>query len=165
MTATHCQRVLDVLADGKPHTTRDLYRKAGPMILHSRVAELRKRGHNIVCEHIAGKGTGAGAYRYTWVDAPAGPDSTAVPGFQISTDEIAPRVTAERYRIFRVKNGGPPEIVATVATLAEIGPALYTLGTEGEFDDYCLGLQDALDHEKDGKWVGKWFVLQWQKGI
>lgn len=163
---THCGRVLAALADGKPHTTRQLYREAGPMILHSRVAELRKKGYRIECEHIKGKTTGAGAYRYTWIDAPpsSNGDDTQL---RITTDEIAPRVPAERYRIFRVVNGGPPEIVATVGTLAEIGPALFTLGTEGEFDNACLGLQDALSRwdDKQGKYVGQWFVLPYQKGM
>lgn len=162
---THCGRVLAALADGKPHTTRQLYRECGPMILHSRIADLRAKGYDIACEHIAGKGTGAGAYRYQWLDAPAQEPELGNGQLSMTTDEIAPRVPQERYRIFRVSNGGPPEIVATVGTLAEVGPALYTLGCEGEFDDYCLGLQDALDHQDGGKWVGKWFVKPWQKGM
>jgi hypothetical protein len=162
---THCGRVLAALSDGKWHTTRSLYREAGPLILHSRIADLRRKGYRIECEHIAGKGSGAGAYRYQWLDAPA-PDVRDDGQLKISTDEIAPRVEAERYRIFRTRNGGAPEIVATVGTLEAIGPALYLLGTEGEFDDYCVGLQDALDHQdENGKWVGKWFLLPWQKGI
>jgi len=158
---THCGRVLAVLADGKPHTTRDLYRQAGPMILHSRIADLRTKGYRIQCEHIAGKGTGAGAYRYQWLDAPA-PEPNGDGQLTITTDEIAPRTPQERYRLFRVANGGPPEIVATVATPEAIGAALLTLGREGEFDDYCLGIQDTFgDPSRKGEWV----IKPWQKGI
>lgn len=42
---THCTRLLDVLADGKPHDHLSLYRLN--MIVHSRVSELRKRGYRI----------------------------------------------------------------------------------------------------------------------
>ncbi len=161
---THCGKVLAALSDGLPHTTRQLYREAGPMILHSRVADLRKKGYRIECEHVDGKGTGAAAYRYTWLDAPAptnGPVQMA-----ITTDEIAPRVEEERYRLFRVRNGGPPEIVATCASQTQVGVALCLLGEEGMFDDYCVGVQDALDHQNaKGEWVGKWLVKPWQKGL
>lgn len=158
---THCGRVLAALADGRPHTTRQLYREVGPCILHSRIADLRRKGYDIACEHIAGKGTGAGAYRYTWLDAPPA-SSNGAEQLTITTDEIAPRRPEERYRLFRVMNGGPPEIVATVATPEEIGPALLLLGREGEFDDYCLGIMDTFgDPSRKGEWV----ILPYQKGM
>jgi hypothetical protein len=52
---THAQRVLDLLSDGKPHQHHELYRLG--VIAHSRVADLRKRGHNIVCwtERVRGE--------------------------------------------------------------------------------------------------------------
>jgi hypothetical protein len=50
-----------MLEDGSK-TTREILLEV-PCIVHSRVAELRKRGHAIVCERIEGEG--AGAYRYT----------------------------------------------------------------------------------------------------
>ncbi len=161
---THCGRVLAALADGRPHTTRQLYRECGPMILHSRIADLRAKGYDIACEHIAGKGTGAGAYRYTWIGAP--PDTAITPGqMTLTTDEIAPRVPSERYRIFRVRNGGAPEIMATVGTESAIWPAIRLLAEEGDLDDACLGVMDALDHQVNGKWVGKWLLLPYQKGM
>ncbi len=164
---THCGKVLAALADGAPHTTRQLYRECGPMILHSRIADLRKKGYRIHCEHIDGKGTGAAAYRYTWLDAPAPSGGNGQAQMAITTDEIAPRVPEERYRIFRVRNGGAPEIVGTVGTLEAVGRALEIWGgEEGMFDDYCFGFQDALDHKNDkGEWVGKWLVKPWQKGL
>jgi hypothetical protein len=42
---THCDQLLQVLSDGRPHDHRQLY--ALGMIVHSRVADLRKRGHSI----------------------------------------------------------------------------------------------------------------------
>jgi hypothetical protein len=129
------------------------------MILHSRIADLRKKGHDILHEHVPGK-RGAAAHRYTWVDAPPQP---AQQSFNLTTDEIAPRTEAERYRIFRVKDAGAPEIVATVASREAVGVAICRLGEEGEFDDFCIGVQDALDRwdAKQGKYVGKWLVLPW----
>lgn len=42
---THCDRLLDVLSDGNEHDHLELYRLG--MIVHSRVADLRKRGYLI----------------------------------------------------------------------------------------------------------------------
>ncbi len=42
---THCDRVLDLLSDGQPHTHHELY--ALGVIAHSRVADLRRKGHAI----------------------------------------------------------------------------------------------------------------------
>lgn len=44
---THCERLLAVLSDGREHDHHELYGLG--MIVHSRVADLRKRGH--VIEH------------------------------------------------------------------------------------------------------------------
>lgn len=72
---THCQRILHALRDGEFHTTAALYREVGPCILHSRVSDLRKRGHNVQGRHVPGQ-TGANGYEYrllpsvTYVDVP-----------------------------------------------------------------------------------------------
>jgi hypothetical protein len=72
---THCQRILDALRDGSWKTTHTLYMECGPMILHSRVSDLRKRGHNVQGRHVPGQ-TGANGYEYrllpsvTFVDVP-----------------------------------------------------------------------------------------------
>lgn len=42
---THCDRVLDLLRDGREHSYREGY--ALGVMLHSRVSDLRKRGHRI----------------------------------------------------------------------------------------------------------------------
>jgi hypothetical protein len=44
---THCDQLLQVLSDGRPHDHRQLY--ALGMVVHSRVADLRSKGHDIVC--------------------------------------------------------------------------------------------------------------------
>lgn len=44
---THCERLLAVLSDGREHDHHELY--ALNMIVHSRVADLRRRGY--VIEH------------------------------------------------------------------------------------------------------------------
>lgn len=157
---THCEKVLAVLADGQPHSTSELYRKCGGMILHSRIADLRAKGHDIACERVPGK-KGTAGYRYTWLDAPP---QLAIPTatMALDSDEIAPRTERERFRIYRVRNGGDPEIVATVSSPEAIGVALCTLGTEGEFDDTCVGVMDSMSRFDGRKWVGKWLVKPWQ---
>ncbi len=42
---THCERVLELLSDCKPHSYREIYRLH--VIGHSRISDLRKRGHRI----------------------------------------------------------------------------------------------------------------------
>lgn len=44
---TDCDRLLAVLQDGRPHSHSELYGLG--MIVHSRVADLRAKGHNITC--------------------------------------------------------------------------------------------------------------------
>jgi hypothetical protein len=51
------QRVLRLLSDGRPHTTRDVVRKARVMAVNACVAELRFHGATILCtrQHVNGK--------------------------------------------------------------------------------------------------------------
>lgn len=84
--------------------------------------------------------------------------------FVLDGDVVAPRDKKNRYRIYRVKDGGDPELVATCRTQGSIGTTIVTLGKEGEFLNYCIGILDALDHKNTkGEWVGKWIVLPWQE--
>ncbi len=72
---SHCDRILDALRDGQFHTTHDLYIEVGPCILHSRISDLRAKGHNVEGRHVPGQ-TGANGYEYrllpsvTYVDVP-----------------------------------------------------------------------------------------------
>ncbi len=81
---SHCQRILDALHDGQWHTTHSLYVEVGPMILHSRVSDLRKKGHNVEGRHVPGQ-TGADGYEYRlappveYVDVPRRPVDSASP--------------------------------------------------------------------------------------
>lgn len=57
---TGCERILARLQQG-PATAAELY--ALGVMVHSRVADLRKRGHAITCEHVPGK-TGTARFEY-----------------------------------------------------------------------------------------------------
>ena len=49
LSSSRLQRALKVLSDGRPHTTRDLVRKARVMAVNAVVAELRHHGAEIIC--------------------------------------------------------------------------------------------------------------------
>lgn len=49
MTSPRLQRVLRLLSDGRPHTTRDIVRKARVMAVNACVSELRFHGAEITC--------------------------------------------------------------------------------------------------------------------
>lgn len=49
LTSPRLQRVLTLLSDGKPHTTRDIVRRARVMAVNACVAELRHHGAEITC--------------------------------------------------------------------------------------------------------------------
>ncbi len=60
---SHCDIILNALRDGSWKTTHTLYMQCGPMILHSRISDLRKKGHNVEGRHVPGR-TGADGYEY-----------------------------------------------------------------------------------------------------
>lgn len=49
---SQCDRILEALADGKPHSMESIHEEVGFCRLNSRIAELRARGHRIVCDRI-----------------------------------------------------------------------------------------------------------------
>ena len=57
LTSPRLQRVLAVLADGRPHTTRDIVRRGRVMAVNACVSELRQHGASIDCraEIIGGR--------------------------------------------------------------------------------------------------------------
>lgn len=65
---TGCDRILAELATG-PKTAAHLYAETFTVV-HSRVSELRARGHVITCEQTEGE-KGPGAFLYTLVSSPA----------------------------------------------------------------------------------------------
>ena len=65
---SHCDLILNALRDGQWHTTADLYRATGGfLILHSRISDLRRRGHIIDGRHVPGR-SGADGYEYRLAD-------------------------------------------------------------------------------------------------
>lgn len=72
---SHCAVLLEILGDGEPHTSSEILRGAlercGGMIVHSRVADLRRRGYTIECVHLDDVSSGAGAYSYRLLAEPA----------------------------------------------------------------------------------------------
>lgn len=50
LTSPRLQRVLALLGDGRPHTTRDIVRKARVMAVNACISELRQHGAEITCD-------------------------------------------------------------------------------------------------------------------
>src|SRR3990167_6883886 len=88
---THCEKVLALLADKEWHLAAELYRLG--CIAHSRIAELRSRGHVIECERCDGEG--AAAYRYRLLDAglTEGDEDRSL-GTDKSTEPPSPRISS-----------------------------------------------------------------------
>lgn len=49
LSSPRLQRVLALLSDGRPHTTRDIVRKARVMAVNACISELRHHGAEIDC--------------------------------------------------------------------------------------------------------------------
>ena len=62
-SSARLQRVLDVLLDYQPHTTRDIIRRAFCCAVNSCISELRANGYDIACKQI-----GRGRYEYRLAD-------------------------------------------------------------------------------------------------
>lgn len=69
LSSPRLQRVLRVLADGHPHTTRDIVRRGWVMAVNSCVAELRSHGAVILCARRAAP-MGGWRFYYTMTKAP-----------------------------------------------------------------------------------------------
>lgn len=74
---SQCDLISAVLRDGEWHTADEIHRRCGFSRLNSRVAELRRRGMSIVCEHVKGQGSGPAAYRYRLVGTSEADDATS----------------------------------------------------------------------------------------
>ena len=59
-SSARLQRVLDVLLDHQPHTTRDIIRDAYCCAVNSCISELRANGYDIACKQV-----GRGRYEYS----------------------------------------------------------------------------------------------------
>ncbi len=70
LTSPRLRRVLAILADGRPRTTRDIVRKAGVMAVNACVAELRDLGAEITCVREVDPATKSPRWTYTMTKAP-----------------------------------------------------------------------------------------------
>ena len=68
LTSPRLQRALAVLSDGRPHTTRDMVRRARVMAVNAVVAELRHHGAEIICTQTVTDGRRR--FFYTMTKAP-----------------------------------------------------------------------------------------------
>lgn len=64
------QQVLALLKDGKPHTTRDIVRRARVMAVNAAISELRHHGAEITCVKQAAPGGQGWRFYYTMTKAP-----------------------------------------------------------------------------------------------
>lgn len=68
LASPRLQRVLTLLSDGRPHTTRDIVRRARVMAVNACVSELRQHGAAIDCRsEIVG---GRRRFYYTMTKGP-----------------------------------------------------------------------------------------------
>lgn len=70
LTSPRLRRVLALMADGRPHTTRDIVRRARVMAVSACVAELRQNGAEIACVRETDPVSGALRWNYTMTKAP-----------------------------------------------------------------------------------------------
>ena len=80
---TDCDFLYDVLSDNRPHSLNEILRRSFAergcgLTVHSRVADLRKRGHVIHCERDP-KARRGDAYLYTLASLPTAPVSFSRP--------------------------------------------------------------------------------------
>lgn len=68
LTSPRLQRALAVLSDGRPHSTRDIVRRARVMAVNAVVSELRQHGAEIICR--AEVKDGQRKFLYTMTKAP-----------------------------------------------------------------------------------------------
>ena len=90
---SQCDRVLAVLQDGRPHSFHELLREV-PCIVHSRISELRSRGHLIECHRRNGD------YLYVLVgtlrEEAVGLEQTAASSLSVPTGDLSPPGPASR---------------------------------------------------------------------
>lgn len=65
LSSPRLQRVLRVMADGKPHSTREIVRGAGVLAVNACISELRAHGAEISCTQVMVKDQRRFFYRMT----------------------------------------------------------------------------------------------------
>ncbi len=110
---SHCDLILDALRDGEWHTTASIYKATGGfLILHSRISDLRAKGHNVEGRHVPGR-TGAEGYEYRLAPSVA---FVEVPRTRLPVDPHTPPVPAAE----QLTLDGTPLLVP-------VGPDYYDL--------------------------------------
>lgn len=69
LKSARLQRVLKLLSDGQPHTTRDIVRRARVMAVSACISELRQNGAEITCDSRV-VDHGIRIFSYTMTKAP-----------------------------------------------------------------------------------------------
>lgn len=93
MKRSQCDRILAVLQDGHQHRMEEIHQRVGFCRLNSRIAELRQRGHTIVCHRRAG------TYSYQLLEsAPNAPAAEAAPVGDLAKSSSAQDDTGELER-------------------------------------------------------------------
>lgn len=70
LTSPRLQRVLQLLKDGRPHTTRSIVRNGRVMAVNAVISELRHHGAEITCVQMPDPRTGGRRWIYTMTKAP-----------------------------------------------------------------------------------------------
>lgn len=70
LASPRLQRVLALLSDGKPHTTRDIVRRARVMAVNACISELRQLGAEITCTRQSVRPGQGRRFHYTLKKAP-----------------------------------------------------------------------------------------------
>ncbi len=70
LKSARLRRILKVLSDGHPHSTREIVRRARVMAVSACMAELRQNGAEIVCVRETDPVSGALRWNYTMTKAP-----------------------------------------------------------------------------------------------
>lgn len=70
LNSPRLQRVLQVLSDGRPHTTRDIVRKARVVAVNAVISELRSHGAEILCRRQSLPRGGVRPFYYTMLQGP-----------------------------------------------------------------------------------------------
>jgi hypothetical protein len=102
---THCARLLEVLSDRQPHDHHELYSLG--MIVHSRIADLRKRGYEIAQWSV--RENGHTLYLYQLVGEPlSSPDlSVSSSGHEAGSRDGRSGDESEQPSLFEVPSARP----------------------------------------------------------
>lgn len=148
-------RLLHALQDRAWHSTSDLDRSCGEIVVSATVTSLRNLGYTIEHRVLKGKARPALANQYRLLNPPLALPATGTEKIKrtiLDRDSI-PRTKANRYRIYRVL-AGKLELVAVCGDPCKLGKILIEYGARDEFTQSCLGLLDTYGTTSvSGTWL------------